>query len=275
MGVRGTVGTVIGYQWRGKWCLRARPRSVRNPRTERQQLNRTLFREVVRYAGALKGVLHLGMHARSLAAHMTPCNYFIHSNKDCFSMVDGRLAVDYEGLVVSEGPVAPVAFAAPAVGEDRVITVPFEKNPLHARAEAEDAVYLFALCPDLGASLLSSPAYRRTKCVSLVVPDEWAGHEVHLYGFVADYAGRASDSVYLGCGVLGERTLEGTAEYLESEGYKKDLASSPKSCTFAPCYGEMAERSIAAVLKTVDLRGSGGSNPSLSANFLTLKKTLP
>ena len=30
-------------------------------------------------------------------------------------------------------------------------------------------------------------------------------------------------------------------------------------------HGEMAERSIAAVLKTVDLRGSGGSNPSLSA----------
>ncbi len=27
----------------------------------------------------------------------------------------------------------------------------------------------------------------------------------------------------------------------------------------------MAERSIAAVLKTVDLKGSGGSNPSLSA----------
>ena len=34
--------------------------------------------------------------------------------------------------------------------------------------------------------------------------------------------------------------------------------------TFAK--GEMAEWSIAAVLKTVELRGSGGSNPSLSAN---------
>ena len=33
--------------------------------------------------------------------------------------------------------------------------------------------------------------------------------------------------------------------------------------TFAP--GEMAEWSIAAVLKTVELKGSGGSNPSLSA----------
>ena len=30
-------------------------------------------------------------------------------------------------------------------------------------------------------------------------------------------------------------------------------------------FGEMAEWSIAAVLKTVELRGSGGSNPSLSA----------
>ena len=30
-------------------------------------------------------------------------------------------------------------------------------------------------------------------------------------------------------------------------------------------HGEMAEWSIAAVLKTVELRGSGGSNPSFSA----------
>lgn len=32
-------------------------------------------------------------------------------------------------------------------------------------------------------------------------------------------------------------------------------------------YGEMAERFKAAVLKTVDPKGSGGSNPSLSATF--------
>ncbi len=33
-------------------------------------------------------------------------------------------------------------------------------------------------------------------------------------------------------------------------------------------FGEMAEWSIAAVLKTVDCNRSGGSNPSLSAEFL-------
>ena len=36
-----------------------------------------------------------------------------------------------------------------------------------------------------------------------------------------------------------------------------------KVCIFA--HGKMAEWSNAAVLKTVDLHGSGGSNPSLSA----------
>ena len=36
----------------------------------------------------------------------------------------------------------------------------------------------------------------------------------------------------------------------------------------------MAERSIAAVLKTVDPKGSGGSNPSLSANVRFMKEKL-
>ena len=38
--------------------------------------------------------------------------------------------------------------------------------------------------------------------------------------------------------------------------------------------GEMAEWSIAAVLKTVELRGSGGSNPSLSATESCKSKDL-
>ncbi len=37
--------------------------------------------------------------------------------------------------------------------------------------------------------------------------------------------------------------------------------------------GEMAEWSNAAVLKTVDLNGSGGSNPSLSAEKRKLRKS--
>ena len=45
---------------------------------------------------------------------------------------------------------------------------------------------------------------------------------------------------------------------------QKYLVESFFCSTFVP--GEVAEWSIAAVLKTVELRGSGGSNPSLSAS---------
>lgn len=38
--------------------------------------------------------------------------------------------------------------------------------------------------------------------------------------------------------------------------------------------GEMAEWSNAAVLKTVELKGSGGSNPSLSAERSEQKQTI-
>ena len=49
---------------------------------------------------------------------------------------------------------------------------------------------------------------------------------------------------------------------------KCEPTQSPEYDIISVAYlGEVAEWSIAAVLKTVDLHGSGGSNPSLSANY--------
>ena len=46
------------------------------------------------------------------------------------------------------------------------------------------------------------------------------------------------------------------------------MQSERENSKFSTIRGEMAEWSIAAVLKTVEVRASGGSNPSLSANRL-------
>src|SRR5690606_32994538 len=54
---------------------------------------------------------------------------------------------------------------------------------------------------------------------------------------------------------------------------KKDIEYLKKLFIFAPAKGEMAEWSIAAVLKTVEGNTSGGSNPSFSAT-LNLNKLL-
>ena len=252
-GYRGTVGTVIGYQWRGQWCLRARPRFVHNPRTERQQQNRQLFKAVWSFATQLRMPLRTSLRQTALESHMTECNRFMHLNKGLFAIdTEGRLTVDYENLAVSEGPVVPVEFRTPILpsvetqpaaspdrqihrGETRQaaslqtslrtetrqaaslqrdncsIVVPFEKNPLHRQANGDDEVYVLALCPDLEDNRLSASAYRRQKSISITLPDEWQGHEVHLYGFVVDYAGRASESAYIGC-LVDRADNEGEAD---------------------------------------------------------------
>ena len=56
--------------------------------------------------------------------------------------------------------------------------------------------------------------------------------------------------------------------------YLKIVAQIKKYCIFAPSLGEMAERSNAAVLKTVEGHTSGGSNPSFSANRSIIRKTM-
>ena len=109
---RGTVGTVIGYEWRGKWCLRARPLRVHNPRTEKQQSNRMVFKQAVALAGTMKLALRKGLHNVSMGLHITECNLFVKRNKGCFSLgEDGKLEVDWENLIISEGSLAVPVFS--------------------------------------------------------------------------------------------------------------------------------------------------------------------
>jgi len=192
-GYRGTVGPVIGYQWRGRWCLRARPQRVHNPRTEAQQEHRMLFRDMVQLAGRMRNALRHGMRAAALGERMTEENLFVRMNRECFS----PQGVDYGRLQVSTGPVAPVEFTGAEVDGDNVLHCIFEKNPLHLAANGDDQVYVYAYCPQLGRGVLSAPVYRRSKRLSMSLPDEFADREVHFYGFVEDYAQRASETCYI------------------------------------------------------------------------------
>ena len=122
---RGTVGTVIGYEWRGKWCLRAKPLRVHNPRTAKQQSNRLLFKQMVELAGHMKMALRKGLRGVSLGMHVTECNLFVKRNKECFELVplspadsspnvrEQRMTVDWERLIISEGEVASPVFGVP------------------------------------------------------------------------------------------------------------------------------------------------------------------
>ena len=230
-GFKGKVGNAVGYMWRGQWCVRAKPREFHDAKTERQLEQRSLFKASVAFAGRLKEILRVGFQKPAMAAHKTECNYFLMLNKRCLAWAptpqssgqppSGRgamegLVVDYEHLRVSEGPVAPVAFTNVERGVmNDELRIEFEKNPEHRNCSGNDKVYVAAVCAEREEAVLSLPVYRRMKRITVVLPTEWEGMEVHLYGFVQDSAGRTSESVYI--------SLEGdgldTADAVEGGAY--------------------------------------------------------
>ena len=196
------MGNLVGYQWRGQYCVRTMPSHYRDAQSEAQLAQRALFRQTIAFASKAKRILQLGLRQSSINNHVTECNFFMRINKRCFSLSDNQLSVDYENLQLSEGPVAPVAFYEPRLLDDTTISVDFEKNPLHRRVSSDDNVYLAAYCPEMGGFDLSAPVARRHNQLVMSLHREWAGKEVHLWGFVRDSKGRTSMSQYIGCGIL-------------------------------------------------------------------------
>ena len=214
-GFVGKLGPAVGYHWRGKWCVRALPRSVHNPRTEAQQAHRMQFREMVQLAGRFRAAVSTGLHQRALEAGMTECNMFVHRNHGLL----GAEGLDYRRLELSHGPVAPVTFGRAVVDEGMVLRVGFEKNPLRQRADGADRVVLFVYCPGLKVGIRTQAVERRVGRVEVVLPEEWRGEEMHVYGFVEDRHGRASRTIYVEIG--GEET---SAEKGEEAQERRDCA---------------------------------------------------
>jgi hypothetical protein len=167
-GFAGKVGTVIGYEWRGKWCMRSYPRRIHDRRSEAQLEQRSWFVEAVRFASRLVEVLRVGLRQPALAMHLTEGNLFVKANKHLFGMAGGRLAVDYSRLVLSDGSAAPVGFGPLAdAGGGRELTVDFSFNPQQLPCSGGDKVYLVAIGAGCQEAELGLPTYRRKGTVTI------------------------------------------------------------------------------------------------------------
>ncbi len=192
----------VGYLWKGRACLRRYNRHINYPNTMGQQQQRNWFVGMVRFAATAADALRLGLRIPAADAHMTEGNYFVMMNKKHFGRTPEGVSIDYSQLQLAAGSAADVYFKEPRFLENEGLTVDFEKNNISFRASGDDKVYLYAYAPDLSEGHLSAPATRRSKEIKTTFPEHWAGHEVHLYGFVVDKEGRASNSTYIDVGCV-------------------------------------------------------------------------
>ena len=187
-GFSGTVGTVIVYRRNNQWFMRAKPRSVANPRTEAQQAHRRQFGDMVSLASKLLPALKVGMRHYAPQHAMTAGNAFVHLNwtrEGAISLKDMKLSV---------GPVPMVTFTEITV-EDGVLTLKWDKNLHHHGAKNEDTIKIFAYSEEMGLTQCVATAERRTRRLSTLLPD--AFRDAHLWALIEDPMGRTSESTYL------------------------------------------------------------------------------
>ena len=187
-GFSGTVGTVIGYRRNNQWFMRAKPRSVANPRTEAQQAHRRQFGDMVSLASKLLPALKVGMRHYAPQHAMTAGNAFVHLNW----VKDG--AISLKDMKLSVGPVPMVTFTEVTV-EDGVLTLRWDKNLHHHGAKNEDTIKIYAYNEEQGLTQCVATAERRTRRLSTLLPD--AFRDAHLWALIEDPMGRTSESTYL------------------------------------------------------------------------------
>ncbi|MGX8712677.1 MAG: DUF6266 family protein, partial [bacterium] len=77
----GKVGTVVGYMWNGKYCMRAYNRNVKNPRTEAQMEHRRMFKQEVQLAAKMRWAVGTTMREAAREAGLTAYNLFVKVNQ--------------------------------------------------------------------------------------------------------------------------------------------------------------------------------------------------
>ncbi len=207
-GFSGRLGPAVGYMWNGKWCMRSYRRHVANPRTAAQVAQRDMFKQEVQLAATMRWAVLTSMRDLARELGMTAFNLFVHANQHAFSRVDGAFKVDYPNLRLSIGEVAAVESPRMVREEGNMLNVSFGKGP----GDGYDRVSLYVYAPELRTGFLAAPVYRRTKHISLALPDIYEGQELHAYLMVQGADGSWSESVYVPENDAEEITMESDGE---------------------------------------------------------------
>ena len=194
---RGTVGTVIGYRWRDRWCMRARPSHYHDRRSEAQLQQRSRFKAMIQFASPATPLLRLGLRAWAAERGLTEGNAFLRMNHGCFDGTSGLSdtsgMIDYAALRFSHGSLPAVESPVAERVDALTVRVGWERG----LGRGADTVHLYAYCPAAGTGLAVAAVERGRKHAQFVLPQEFAGQEVHLWAFAVNAEGVVSPTRYV------------------------------------------------------------------------------
>lgn len=198
-GFSGTVGTVVGSNWRGKDIIRSRPQTSGKAPTELQMQQRIKFKTAISFLTPLRNVQSKffgttqGVKSRTNLATA-------YTIAEVIEMVNGLPVFNYGKVQVTKGDLAGFQNLAAAAQSGGKISYGWEDNSIQANAAAEDWVSSAVYCPQLGKwDLHQNLASRQESGAEHQLPAEFTGKTVHAYIWLNNVAeNSACNSVYFG-----------------------------------------------------------------------------
>ena len=202
-GFSGTVGTVVGSNWRGKDYIRARAvyRKSR-PFSPKQVDHQLKFKLVSRFTHSLQSLLLItyGHHAVQQTARNSAVAYLL---QEAVTGSSPHFELDYSKVLISRGTLLGAKDASVRAGLDAAIDFRWRANAGAGGARDDDRAILVAYCPTLQKSCYAITTATRNSGIASLIAEELSGHTVHAWlAFISEDGQRIANIVYAGALVV-------------------------------------------------------------------------
>jgi len=195
----GTVGTVVGANWRGKNVMRSRPRKTTRIPTELQMLQREKFATVAQFLNPIRGVynLYFGQKVATKSRYNLAVSYHI---KEAVAWVNTVFKITYNKVLISKGELQGLQDVAAVAVANTQLQLSWTDNSGQGLALATDALLVVVYSDDLNLfEVFESYATRQDVELTLQLAPYFATVPVQCWAtFVNNDRKLAATSTYVG-----------------------------------------------------------------------------
>ena len=202
----GTIGKIVGSQWKGKAVMKIRPSKTNRTATTKQLNQRTKFGIMMRFLNANRKLIRVGYN--SYANKVTEVNVAMAENiKTAMIGESPDYAIDYALIQLSKGTLPGLHGGGVVSSAAHTLTISWTNNSDFMGAHPTDKLYVGVYDPETNRSqTFSTIAERQNPNVVLNITSDWSGKQLEVYTFfkvsdgtvVEDVEDRISPTKYLG-----------------------------------------------------------------------------
>ena len=197
-GFSGTVGTVVGGNWKGIDYMRSKATTRKPGTSTAQDVQRAKFSLVIKFNRSMKDLLEITF--RDFASRMTGMNSaFSHTMKNAVTGIYPDLRLDYTQVLVARGNM-PNAQAPSAVSSVAgAVAFSWTDNSGIGKAHPSDSTILVVYCEALNQTAFTVGGAIRSAGSGTISVPTFSGHEVQTWLTFMGYNGKEiATSLYTG-----------------------------------------------------------------------------